>query len=429
MTEQQTENRRALRPGRHAAFFRQSGWLMIANFASGGLMWAVHFLNKAIGPAEYGLFVTLVGLAMCIPTAPLQMVMAQQTAKALATDRRGELAGITRLFWLGTVALWLVGVAVALILQDQILAGWKMSHPAGLWVTMLCLLFALWMPLFQGVLQGQQNFLWLGWSAMSQAIGRLGVASLAVLVFGGLAGGMMVGVLAGMIATDLIAIWQTRALWGVPARPFEWRSLLRQVVPLMIGASVVQFLFMADILFVRAFFPSVQVGYYDSAGVFSRALMWLVLPLATVMFPRIVHSSVRAEKTNILGLVLGATALLSIAGAIGLSLLGPFLVRMVYQGEYVAVASALLPWYAGAMVPLSLANVLINALLARSCFRILPWLGALAVGYMLALWRFHDTLQMVLQTMGAVDLLLLALCAWFTWADRAVSPGSVVSPK
>ncbi|MGA2658875.1 MAG: hypothetical protein ABSH34_15340, partial [Verrucomicrobiota bacterium] len=137
-----------------ATFFRQSGWLMVANVAGGALMWAVHLLSKTTGPAEYGLFVTFLALVMCIPAAPLQMVMAQQTAKALATNKQGELAGMTRMVWLGTFLLWLIGVVVVLILQDCILARWKVSNPAGLWVAVLVLLFALWIPLFQGMLQG-----------------------------------------------------------------------------------------------------------------------------------------------------------------------------------------------------------------------------------------------------------------------------------
>src|SRR5437899_8594337 len=36
-----------------ATFFRQSGWLMIANIGGGVLMWAVHFLNKFIDTGEY----------------------------------------------------------------------------------------------------------------------------------------------------------------------------------------------------------------------------------------------------------------------------------------------------------------------------------------------------------------------------------------
>src|SRR5947209_16341875 len=78
------------------AFFRQSGWLMMANIGGGVLMWAVHFLSKAIPPEEYGLFGVLLVVAMCIPAMPLQMVLAQQTASALATNRRGELSGMIR---------------------------------------------------------------------------------------------------------------------------------------------------------------------------------------------------------------------------------------------------------------------------------------------------------------------------------------------
>jgi O-antigen/teichoic acid export membrane protein len=402
-----------------AAFFRQSGWLMIANVAGGAMMWAVHLLSRTTGPEQYGLFDTaFLPLVMCIPAAPVQIVMAQQTAKALATNRQGELAGMTRMVWLGTFLLWLIGAVVVLFLQGDIRACWKVSNPAGLWITVLVLLFALWVPLFQGMLQGQQNFLWLGWSIMSSAIGRLGVAALAVLAFGGLAAGMMTGVLAGMVAAVLIAIWQTRSLWRAPARPFDWRGLLPEVVPLMIGSWVVQFLFTADGMFVRAYFSGTEAGFYGSAGTLSRALMWLVVPLATVMFPRIVHSSVKAEKSNILGLVLAGTAILSIVGAIALSLLGPIVIGIVNGRQFVKAASPLVPWYAAAMVPLSLANVLVSALLARSSFRIVPWLCLLTLGYVLALTHFHDTLVMVLKTLGLVNLLLLALGAWFTWTGN-----------
>ncbi len=41
---------------------------------------------------------------------------------------------------------------------------WQITNPAGLWVTLLVVLFSLWMPIFWGVLQGKQSFLWLGWS-------------------------------------------------------------------------------------------------------------------------------------------------------------------------------------------------------------------------------------------------------------------------
>ncbi|MGD0252900.1 MAG: hypothetical protein ABSC01_09415 [Verrucomicrobiota bacterium] len=414
-----TETTPAGSASHHAAFFRQSGWLMIATVGGGLLMWAVHLLNKKIPPAEYGVFGVLLAVVMFVPNMPLQMVFAQQTARALATNRERELAGMIRLAWLGTLGLWLVVAGAVLIWQTDILARWQITNPAGLWITLPVILFSLWLPMFWGVLQGQQNFFWLGWSNIFNAVGRLGLASFIVLLLGGYAAGMMVGVCLGLAVAVGIGIWQTRSLWQLTAQPFDWRSLLAQIIPLMLGFSAVQFFLTADTIFVKAYFPGDVTGFYVGAGTLSRALLWLVLPLATVMFPKIVHSTARSEKSNLLGVVLFGTAVLAAGGALSLCLIGPWVIKLVYSADYVRVASAVLPWYAWAMVPLALANVLINNLLARTEFRIVPVLLLLATGYGVALTQFHDSLITVLKTLGVFNLLLLGACMWFTWGAKS----------
>jgi O-antigen/teichoic acid export membrane protein len=214
-------------------------------------------------------------------------------------------------------------------------------------------------------------------------------------------------------------------LWLRQAQPFDWRSLLAQIVPLMLGFGAVQFFLTADTMFVKAYFSGDDTGFYVSAGTLSRALLWLVLPLATVMFPKIVHSVARSEKSNLLGPVLLGTAVLAAGGALSLTLGGPWVIKLVYSAEYVRVAASVLPWYAWAMVPLSLANVLINNLLARTEFRVVPVLLFLAIGYGVALavvgqhaGSLADPqagLRMMLQTLGVFTLLLLGVCVWFTW--------------
>ena len=399
----------------HAAFFRQSGWLMIANVGSGMMMYAVHLLNKKIPPEQYGVFGVLLAVAMFVPSMPLQMVFAQQTAQALATDRKRELAGMIRLAWLGTFGLCLLLALGTFIWQKDILAGWQITNPADLWITVLVVLFSFWLPMFWGVLQGQQNFLWFGWTYIFNGVGRLGIASLLVLALGACAGGMMLGVLLGLAAGVGVAVWQTRSLWLLPAQPFDWRNLLKQIVPLLLGFAAVQFFFTADTMFVKAYFSGDDAAFYVSAGTLSRGLMWLVVPLATVMFPKIVHSVARSEKSNLLGVVLLGTAVLAAGGAVGLTILGPWVVKLAYSKQYVSVAAAVLPWYAWAMVPLSLAYALVNNLMARSQFGVVPVLWLLAAAYGVALTQFHDTLITVLKTLGIFNLLLLGVCAWFNF--------------
>jgi O-antigen/teichoic acid export membrane protein len=416
-----------------AKFFRQSGWLMIATVGGGVFMWAVHFLNWWLPAGSYGEFGFYLAVMMCVPTIPLQMVFAQQTARTLAINREREVSGMIRMIWLGLSLLWLIVALIVLVLHNTIMVNWKVSTPAGLWLMVLAILFSLWVPMFQGVLQGQQNFLWFGWSQFLNGVARLGVAALAVVALHGGPAGMTVGVLSGTALCAAIAVWQSRALWTAPALPFDSRSLLRQVIPLMIGFGAYQVLFMADAIMARLYFSPTQMDIYTSAGTLSRALQWAVGPMAAVMFPRIVHSAARSEKSDLMKVVLTGTAILAIGGAAALSVLGPWIVKIVYKNPaYVTGVCPILPWYAAALVPMALANVLLNNLLARSAFKLVPALCVLAVLYPLGITCFHAEPKNVLQTMGVSNLLFLAICAWYTWrlkAEEKSQPAQEISAE
>jgi O-antigen/teichoic acid export membrane protein len=401
----------------HAAFFRQSGWLMIATMTSGVMMLGIHFLSQKIPAAQYGILVTLFSVVGLIPTLPFQMVFTHQAAGALAKNQSPQLTSMIRAAWLGIFLLWLAAVVAVFFFQQRISANWHLTNPLALWMTLAVILFSLLMPMFQGVMQGQQNFLWLGWSNIFNGLFRLAAAVFIVFAWHGQATGIMTGVFIGLLAATAVGVWQTQALWRGKAEPFNRRAFLREVVPLLLGFAATQFLFCADTSFVDSYFGAEKTAPYGAAGTLSRALLWLVLPLAAVMFPKIVHSTAKAEKSNLLGLVLLGTAILVGAGVLGLWLLGPWVVRLVYPPAYVSQTLAILPWYAGAMVPLALANVLVNDLLGRGKFKIVPWLVVLAIVYGVALTQFHESFIAVLKMLGMFNLVLFALCAAFTFGS------------
>jgi O-antigen/teichoic acid export membrane protein len=212
-----------------------------------------------------------------------------------------------------------------------------------------------------------------------------------------------------------IMMWQTRDLWAVHGAALNLKPFLREVTPLMIGFGACQLLFCFDTIIVGRFFAEPDTSHYAAAGTLARALMWLVLPLVSVMFPKLVHSAAKSEKSNLFGLTLLLTAGLAVAAGIGLSLLGALPVKIVYGAGRVDGAMSISPWFALAMVPLTLANVLVNALLAKSDLRVVPWLACLAVGYAVTLWLWHPSLQSVLQTLVVFTTALFAAGAVFTW--------------
>ena len=245
-------------------------------------------------------------------------------------------------------------------------------------------------------------------------MGRLAVAAFAVLALHYYASGMVTGILAGLAISLVIAIWPTRSLWLAPAQSFDWRSLLRQVIPLTLGFGAYQLLLTADTMFVKGYFSGDDSAYYVSAGTLARASMWLAGPLAMVMFPKIVHAKAKAQKSDLMGIVLTGTLILAAGGATGLWVLGPWVVKFMFKPSYVQAASVLLPWYAWAVVPLAMANVLLNNLLVRSLFKVVPALCFLAGAYVFGLTHFHDTPVTVIKTLGVCNLLLLAVCSYYT---------------
>lgn len=389
---------------------------MIANLIAGVMMWGVHVVTgKSLSEAEYGTVVKMFAVTIIIPMIPIQSVFARETAAAMALGQSRSVVGLIRKSMAAILALWFVALAIMLWFQADILTQWKVADPAALWFLSLTVLGIMMMPLFFGALQGAQNFLWLGGTMMVNGATRLLLAALAVFLIVKSAAGVMAGVTVSVVITLGMAMWHSRSQWTGPSAPFQWRALLPKMIPALIGFTACQFIFSADTIYVGVFFSAEDTGFYAAAGTLSRALIWLVLPLATVMFPKLVHSAARSEKSNLLGLTLISTAALAIVGAMGLVLLGPWVIKLVYKPSYVEVVTEILPWYAGAMIPLSVANVLVNNLLAKSDLRVVPWLAVIAVGYAVSLNLWHPSLKAVLQMLGGYTSVLFLVCAAFTW--------------
>ena len=77
------------------------------------------------------------------------------------------------------------------------------------------------------------------------------------------------------------------------------------------------------------------------------------------------------------------------------------------------------------MIPLTLANALVNDLMARARFKVVPFMVVLAIAYGFTLPymlnHYPGRMTVALQTLLVFNLLLFALCAWFMWGSKAQS--------
>jgi O-antigen/teichoic acid export membrane protein len=379
---------------------------------------------------EYGVFATLLQIIalMGIPAVGLQSVFAQQAARSFTPAHERKLVGTFRAVLRGIFFLWLFMVALVWWWRDDLLAALKITNPAALWLAVAVGLVALWRPVFQGVLQGRQNFLWLGNIMISDGVGRFIAVCVTVGLLAHFAAGGMVAVLLGMVGVLVVGVWRCRDCFHGPGDPMDWSGWLRRVVPLTLGMGVGIFMLSADMVFVQRFFAKEETGFYAAAGMIGRALVYFTAPVAAVMFPKLARSAATGEKTNALFLAVGFTALAGASAAVVCTFFPELPLRIVrYDVSYLEVSAPLVPWFGWCMLPLTLAMVLLNNLMAKSQFRAVPWLVAVAVGYGLTLYFRHETFIQVIQTIGIFGLLLLVVTGWFSYRTPAVA-APVVSP-
>ena len=414
----------------HTTFFRQSGWLVVATASGGFFMMATQIVaNRWMQPVEYGIWFTLlrIFLLMSIPSIGWQIIFAQQTAAAVSDLQHRQLGRTLRATFQATFLIWLVMAAVALLGQRHWIALLKISNPAALWVTILIGLASLWSPIVRGILQGQQNFRGLGWVLIVDGVGRF-TAILLILLLGGQAAGGMTGALVGQGISVFIGGWLIRRVLAKQGERMDWRPWLRRAVPLTLGFGSLQFMSNADVIYVQSVFSAAQTPFYAPAAMIGLALLTFAGPMSSVMFSKVVRSAALTQDTRALRHALGATALLCGLSALACTILPWLPVRIIYfsRPEY-WTATPLVPWFAWALVPLILTNVLLSNLLARERFAVVPWtlLVVLAYGSTLLILKprllqleVMAAFRMVVQTLGIFSLLLFAVTVLFTWRDK-----------
>ncbi|HVK58035.1 MAG TPA: hypothetical protein VM735_04575, partial [Candidatus Kapabacteria bacterium] len=308
-------------------------------------------------------------------------------------------------------------------LRDQIVTTFKITNPVAVWVTMGLVLMQLALPLAQGLLQGVQNFAWLGWSIMLNGLARFVAIAVAVILLKGHSTAALVGALVGMAAAVFVGLWPVRSLFKGERGEFAWIDWLRRLVPLSAGVGAVLVVMNADMLFIQAHFETDQAKFYAAVAMVGVGLVTFTTPMASVMFPKLVSSVAKGQQSNSFALAISGTALLGIFGALVCTILPSLPLRILYfnKPEF-WVSAQLIPWFMWCMLPVPVANVLVADLLAKRRFEVVPWLVAVAFGYCWSINTYLGTVSKVdhfaafkgvIQRLGIFAILLLLVAAFF----------------
>ena len=412
--------------------------MVIATFAGGVFMAVVHTVAGKMGREEYSTFVTLlrVLIIMGIPAAALQTVFARQAAAVTNAREEHQLTATIRAVLAWTFLLWLVMGGGVLAATRSLSHLFKVSHPAALWFTVGLGLTNLWIPIMKGLLQGKHRFGELGWLQIIDGVGRFTVMLLMVVFLGGKAASGMFAAFSGQFMTAALGIALTYALWSAkPPVSFHWKTWLREASPLTLGLGAFLLMSSIDMIFVQGLFCDANMtALYGGAMLTGYAITQFIAPVSLVMFARVAQSVARAERTDSLGMTLGATILFGGIAAVGCTLFPKLPLHLMYfKNPEMWQAAPLVPWFAWALLPVAVANVLVQNILARGRFEAVPWLCLVPAVYAASLCLQAPGLlalppmKAFTHVIGTLGLASLAFCIVAVWYTRG-KPATVSDP-
>jgi O-antigen/teichoic acid export membrane protein len=359
----------------------------------------------------------------------LWTLFAQQQAAAVTELDRRRVASAARRVGLAIALLWGV-VAVVLVFAQSTLAGlWKLSNPMALWATWLVGLLTLWVSVLKGLVQGQQNFLVLGWVAILDGVGRFTAVFVVLAFFSAGAAGAMTGAAIGCAAAILVGLRGARGALALEPAPVPWRAWFGGFLPLACNAAALQLFQQYDNMFWQSLIPREHLADWNLSERYSPAqtigfgITQFTVPLALVMLPRIARSAATGERSDSLRLTFVATAVMGGLASLACTILPRLPLQvMFFNSPANWAASPLVPWFAWSMTAFTLANVCLNDLFARRRFAVVPAVLVLAGVYVGTLqWLrprllgmpIGDAYRTGVMTLGAFNVALLAVAAAF----------------
>ncbi|MCA1809825.1 MAG: hypothetical protein LC725_10310, partial [Lentisphaerae bacterium] len=344
-------------------------------------------MNRRLPGAEYGVLATMLAM-VTIATYPL---VALRAGAAYFTailvqhrDTRGA-ARVTRM-WLLRLALGAGLIIIGGVMTAPLLARLlQLPAPLLMGLTAGLIALSLFQPVLTGALQGVEAFGWLALVAPVQGLVRLLAGATVTAWIAATAMAAMGAQALGIIAASLLAAYGLRRAMPMAAATDNppRLPLPRYVLGACLALLGFSFIMHADVVLVKYFFPPELAGTFARAANAARMVVFLPLPIATAMFPKVVTQDAGqvAGHHRILGLALVYTCALVLAAAF-IGSWGAGLIWRIFTGTTADGAElALLRGLLWAMSPLGACFIMLQFELARRRFRAAWILAIVALLY------------------------------------------------
>jgi len=369
-------------------------------------------------PGEFGVLNTMLNIFgfVAIPATAIQLTIARQTA--IFADR-GDTSSVGALLVRAGRKAMLVGAILfvgLLALSPWLKSFLQLTQYAPLVATAALIACGAVAPVMLGGLQGLKRFDWM-------SIVNVGMPAVRILVgvglvwFGWKASGALAGSVAGILFTIVLPLVLLREVLRrrEAMRTLDTSSSYRYLGPTLLALVCYAGLVTLDLVVVKHYFTPEQTSDYAAASLFGRAVGWLISPLCTVLFPHVWDESKHEANRALLFRFLLLAAGVGVAAALVCWASAGLLTKLLL-GRANAEVTALIPVCAWAMLPIGVANVFLNFVMARGRYGFLVVFAVVALAYVGAFALWHDSVRHILEVVAVFGVITLVLFVVVTYA-------------
>ncbi|MBU4337950.1 oligosaccharide flippase family protein [Patescibacteria group bacterium] len=381
----------------------------------GGYLYNV-LMGRMLGPAEYGIFASLVSLLyiISVPAGTLSRVVSRSIAELHAHEKFEEARYfIDKINWL----FLKIGLAlfVLFLLISPALAGFLRLESALPVIILGTVFFGSFIGAITGAaLNGLQRFYHLSANAILGSVLKIIFGALFVWLGWGASGAV-----GALTASGIFAIIHAYFSFGLPEKSREikidWKRMIAYARPVFWATLAITALYNIDVVMVKHYLDPETAGYYGILSLLGKIVLFITGAIPTVLFPIVAGRQSRNEEHFHL---LKYSFLLVLAVSLAITafyFLAPdFIVSLLFGASYLPIAP-FLGYFGIVMTLFSLINVLATYNLSLNSMKFVPILlagVALEIGL---IYFFHQNILQVTQCMMAAMFLTFAGLAVFQY--------------
>jgi len=403
-------------------FFRSrlviSSFIMITGTVVAGVgNYLYHFfMGRMLGPADYGVLVSLISLSylLGIPVSALNLVIIKFVSTLKGREEIGAIRVLFKNLNKKLLPFSLLILLIFLFLSPLIASFLHLPSSLPFIIILIAFFVGIFAMVNRATLQGLLRFPHL---AVNDVLGVLVKLIVAItLVFWGLkVYGALFGFLIGGIAGYLFTLFLLRFLFQTKPQKLELhsREMFNFALPAFFSILAFTSLYTSDVILVRHFFSGQQSGFYGALSTLGKVIFFAASPVVSVAFPMISERYANGGKyRNLLWASLGLVGVICLF-ATGAYFLFPVLIIKLLFGKTYLPAASLLGYFGIFLSLYSLSFLLVNFCLSIKKTKVVVLPVMAAALQIILIWFFHQNFQQLIWISITITALLLVSLTGF----------------